>query len=56
MAGAIARFGGLFAPAIVAPVMAQHFTLALAMLAAFLAVGAAAILNVDLESRKRALD
>jgi putative MFS transporter len=56
MAGAIARFGGLFAPAIVAPVMAQHFTLALAMLAAFLAIGAAAILNVDLESRNRALD
>jgi putative MFS transporter len=56
MAGAIARFGGLFAPAIVAPVMARHFTLSLVMLAAFLAVGAVAILNVDLEPRNRALD
>lgn len=56
MAGAVARFGGLFAPAIVAPVMATHFTLALAMLAAFLVIGAAAILNVDVESRNRALE
>jgi len=56
MAGAVARFGGLFAPAIVAPVMATQFTLALAMLAGFLALGALAILNVDVESRLRALD
>lgn len=56
MAGAVARFGGLFAPSIVAPVMAVHFTLALAMLAAFLVIGAAAILCVDLESRNRVLD
>ena len=56
MAGAVARFGGLFAPAIVAPVMATHFTLALAMLAGFLALGALAILNVDVESRQRALE
>lgn len=56
MAGAVARFGGLFAPAIVAPVMATHFTLALAMLAAFLVLGAAAVGMVDVESRRRALD
>ncbi|MCA1246432.1 MFS transporter [Massilia sp. MS-15] len=56
MAGAVARFGGLFAPAIVAPVMATHFTLALGMLAAFLALGAAAVGMVDVESRRRALD
>jgi putative MFS transporter len=56
MAGAVARFGGLFAPSIVAPVMATHFTLALAMLASFLIIGAAAIQHVDLESRNRALD
>ena len=55
MAGAIARFGGLFAPSIVAPVMASHFTLALAMLAAFLVIGAIAIACVDLEPRRRAL-
>jgi putative MFS transporter len=56
LAGAVARFGGLFAPAIVAPVMATRFTLSLAMLACFLALGAAAILCVDVESRNRALD
>jgi putative MFS transporter len=56
LAGAIARFGGLFAPTIVAPVMAAHFTLALAMLAAFLVVGALAIGCVDVESRNRALE
>jgi len=56
VAGAVARFGGLFAPAIVAPVMATHFTLALAMLAAFLALGAIAIVCVDVESRNLALE
>jgi putative MFS transporter len=56
MAGAVARFGGLFAPAIVAPVMATHFTLALAMLSGFLLIGAIAILCVDVESRNRALE
>lgn len=56
MAGAVARFGGLFAPAIVAPVMATHFTLALAMLAGFLAIAAFAIGCVDVESRMRALE
>ena len=56
MAGAVARFGGLFAPAIVAPVMATHFTLALVMLSSLLLIGAVAILCVDTESRQRALD
>jgi putative MFS transporter len=56
LAGAVARFGGLLAPTIVAPVMAAHFTLALSMLAAFLAVGAVAILYVDIESRQRVLE
>jgi putative MFS transporter len=56
MAGAVARFGGLFAPTIVAPVMAEHFTLSLIMLAGFLAVGAIAIGCVDVESRNRALE
>ncbi len=55
-AGAVARFGGLLAPTIIAPVMATHFTLALAMLAGCLALAAMAILCVDLESRNRALD
>ena len=56
MAGAVARFGGLFAPLIIAPVMATQFTLSLLMLSGFLLVGAVAILCVDLESRNRALD
>ena len=56
MAGAIARFGGLFAPAIVAPVMATQFTLSLVMLSAFLVIGAIAIMCVDLESRNRSLE
>lgn len=55
-AGAVARFGGLFAPAIVAPVMASHFTLALVMLSGFLVLGAVAIGCVDLESRRRSLE
>jgi putative MFS transporter len=56
MAGAVARFGGLFAPSIVAPVMATRFTLSLIMLAGFLVAGALAVLSVDVESRNRALD
>ncbi len=55
-AGAVARFGGLFAPAIIAPVMASHFTLSLVMLSAFLVAGAVAILCVDVESRNQALE
>ncbi|QGZ42360.1 putative MFS transporter [Pseudoduganella flava] len=55
-AGAVARFGGLFAPALVAPVIAAHFTLALVMLAGFLLAAALAVLCVDVESRHRALE
>jgi putative MFS transporter len=36
--------------------MATRFTLSLVMLAAFLVVGALAVLSVDVESRRRALD
>ena len=53
---AVARFGGLFAPAIIAPIMATHFTLALAVLSAMLVGGALSIWAVDVESRNRALD
>ncbi|NML17115.1 MFS transporter [Azohydromonas caseinilytica] len=55
-AGAVARFGGLFAPALIAPVMATRFTLALFLLSSFLVVAAVAIRMVDIESRNRALD
>lgn len=54
--GAVARFGGLFAPAIIAPVMATHFTLALGLISAMLLAGAFAIGAVNVESRNRALD
>jgi putative MFS transporter len=56
VAGAVARFGGLFAPSIVAPVMATQFTLSLAMLSSFLLAAAVAILCVDVESRQRVLE
>lgn len=55
-AGAVARFGGLFAPALIAPLMSSHFTLSLGVLASLLAAGAIAIWAVDVESRNRALD
>ena len=55
-AGAMARFGGLFAPAIIAPIMTTRFTLALVLLSSLLAVAAVAIWMVDIESRHRALD
>jgi putative MFS transporter len=56
MAGATARFGGLFAPALVAPIISSHFSLSLVMLSSILLVGALCIWLVDVESRNRALD
>jgi len=56
LAGAIARFGGLFAPMLIAPLMVSHFTLALVALAAMLAAAGACIAAVNVESRGRALD
>lgn len=56
LAGAVARFGGLFAPAIIAPLMANHFTLSLVVLSSMLVAGAVSIWAVDVESRNRALD
>lgn len=55
-AGAVARFGGLFAPAVIAPVIASHFTLSLVLLASLLTISALAISMVDVESKDRALD
>lgn len=56
MASAVARLGGLLAPAVIAPVMASHFTLSLAMLSTMLVLAALSIWLVDVESRNRALD
>ncbi len=56
MAGAVARFGGLFAPAIIAPIMSTHFTLSLVVISGFLLAGAVSIWSVNVESRNRVLD
>ena len=56
LAGAVARFGGLLAPAIIAPIMTTHFTLSLFVLSGVLVAGALAIACVDVESRNRVLD
>jgi len=56
MAGAMARFGGLFAPAIVAPLMSTHFTWSLLFLSLILLVSAITIGMVDIESKNRPLD
>ncbi|OZI42886.1 MFS transporter [Bordetella genomosp. 4] len=55
-AGAVARLGGLFAPALIAPIMATQFTLSLFVLSGLLVAGAVAIKWVDVESKDRALD
>lgn len=56
LAGAVARLGGLFAPALIAPIMATQFTASLFVLSGMLVAGAVAIKLVDVESRNRALD
>lgn len=55
-AGAVARLGGLFAPALIAPIMTTHFTLSLFVLSGLLVIGAVAIKLVDVESMDRALE
>ena len=55
-AGAVARVGGLLAPAIVAPVMASNFTLSLGLLSSLLVVAAISVGLIDVESRNRALE
>ncbi|MGN1056105.1 MAG: MFS transporter [Comamonas sp.] len=50
-AGAVARFGGLFAPSIIAPLMTTHFTFALAAIASMLLLAAFAVRMVDVESK-----
>jgi putative MFS transporter len=55
-AGAVARFGGLFAPAIIAPLMSHHFTGSLLAISSMLLMAAGAIACVNVESKDRALD
>ncbi len=54
-AGSVARFGGLLAPSALAVVIAQDFSLAIALFAALLLVGAVAASWIDAETRDLAL-
>jgi putative MFS transporter len=54
-AGASARFGGLLAPSLVAPIMSTNFEACIATLAALLLVSAIFIFLIDVETRNRPL-
>lgn len=54
-AGAMARLGGLLAPSALALLVAQSFTLAIALFAILLLAGAIAALLIDAETRQQAL-
>lgn len=54
-AGAMARLGGLFAPSVMALVFVQNFTLAIALFAGLLLLGALAAYFVDTETRQKVL-
>lgn len=56
MAGAMARFGGLLAPSIVAPLMAANFGLALGVVSGLLVVAAVSVWLIDAESKNQALE
>ena len=55
-AGAMARLGGLLAPSLMGLVFAQSFSLAIALFAALLLLGALASTLVDAETRRTVLD
>ncbi|MGQ3675440.1 MFS transporter [Xanthobacter sp. TB0139] len=55
-AGAIARVGGLLAPALIAPIMATNFNMALGVISVLLLVSAISVWLIDVESRNRVLD
>ncbi|MTH65681.1 MFS transporter [Paracoccus shanxieyensis] len=56
LTGATARFGGLLAPSIIAPIMSTQFTLALIVVSSMLVAAAVAIWLMDIESRNRVLE
>lgn len=56
MAGAVARFGGLLAPSIVAPLMTSNFGLALGLISGLLVIAAFSVWLIDAESRNQALE
>ncbi|WP_182086242.1 MFS transporter [Aureimonas sp. ME7] len=55
-AGAVARFGGLLAPSVIAPIMASNFHLALGTISALLVLAALSTWMVDVESRNLVLE
>lgn len=55
-AGAVARFGGLLGPLIVAPLMVSNFGLALGLISGLLVLAAASVWLIDAESRHQALE
>ena len=54
-AGSVARFGGLLAPSALAIIIAQDFSLAIALFAGLLLLGAVAASFVDTETRNALL-
>lgn len=56
MAGSVARFGGLLAPSIVAPLMTSNFGFALGVISGLLVVAAVSVWLINAESKDRALE
>lgn len=56
MAGSVARFGGLLAPSIVAPIMTSNFGLALGVISGLLVLAAISVALVNAESKDKALE
>lgn len=56
MAGSVARFGGLLAPSIVAPLMTSNFGLALGVISGLLVVAAVSVWLINAESKDQVLE
>jgi putative MFS transporter len=56
LAGSVARFGGLLAPSIVAPIMTSNFGLALGVISGLLVFAAISVALVNAESKDKALE
>jgi putative MFS transporter len=56
LAGSVARFGGLLAPSIVAPIMTSNFGLALGVISGLLVFAALSVSLINAESKDKALE
>ncbi|SFB61642.1 MFS transporter, putative metabolite:H+ symporter [Rhizobium sp. NFR07] len=56
MAGSVARFGGLLAPSIVAPLMTSNFGIALGAISGLLVVAAVSVWLINAESKDKVLE